>query len=201
MCHGATEHAVWAAMYGATVTLSDPTPPTLSAPSGALWGPGEAGGFHKGTESVTVSADDVGGGVASIVLSADGRPVGDLHGTMQFHLRAAVPVIHGDTDLDACRRRSSLTVRTRSRSSRLTRPAINRRSPRRKSPWRTARHRRPWGCPQPRRRAGGSTFTATWSDPAGQLAPITGALYQVCPASGSGACSAPASAPAAGRRP
>ncbi len=62
-------------MYGATVTLSDPTPPTLSAPSGALWGPGEAGGFHKGTVSVAVSAADVGGGVASIVLSADGRPV------------------------------------------------------------------------------------------------------------------------------
>jgi hypothetical protein len=72
---GATQYAVWATMYGATVTLSDPTPPTLGTPSGALWGPGEAGGFHKGTESVTVSADDVGGGVASIVLSADGRPV------------------------------------------------------------------------------------------------------------------------------
>ena len=72
---GATQYAAWATMYGATVTLSDPTPPTLGTPSGALWGPGEAGGFHKGTESVTVSADDVGGGVASIVLSADGRPV------------------------------------------------------------------------------------------------------------------------------
>src|ERR1019366_9296306 len=72
---GATQSAVWAAMYGATVTLSDPTPPTLGAPSGVLWGPGEAGGFHKGTESVAVSANDVGGGVASIVLSADGRPV------------------------------------------------------------------------------------------------------------------------------
>jgi len=72
---GATEHQVWAAMYGATVTLSDPTPPTLSAPSGALWGPGEADGFHKGAESVAVSAEDVGGGVESIVLAADGRPV------------------------------------------------------------------------------------------------------------------------------
>ncbi len=59
---GATQHAVWATMYGATVTLSDPTPPTLSAPSGALWGPGEAGGFHKGTESVAVAAQDVGCG-------------------------------------------------------------------------------------------------------------------------------------------
>jgi hypothetical protein len=47
-------------------------------------------------------------------------------------------------------------------------------------------------------RTGGSTFTATWTDPAGQLAPITGAFYQVCPPSGSGSCSTPASAPAAG---
>jgi hypothetical protein len=46
--------------------------------------------------------------------------------------------------------------------------------------------------------AGGATFTATWSDPAGQVAPITAATYQVCPASGSGACSAPAAAPAEG---
>jgi len=38
------------------------------------WGPGEAGGVHKGTESVTTSAQDVGGGVQSIVLSADGQP-------------------------------------------------------------------------------------------------------------------------------
>jgi PKD repeat protein len=46
--------------------------------------------------------------------------------------------------------------------------------------------------------SGGSTFTVTLSEPAGQVAPITGALYQVCPASGSGACSTPTAAPAAG---
>ena len=41
---------------------------------------------------------------------------------------------------------------------------------------------------------GGSTFTASWTDPSGQVAPITAATYQVCPAGGSGACSAPAAA-------
>lgn len=46
--------------------------------------------------------------------------------------------------------------------------------------------------------AGGSTFTVTWTDPSGQVAPITAATYQVCPASGSGACSASAAAPAEG---
>ena len=58
MCYGVRlKYTVWATMYGATVTVSDTTPPTLSAPSGALWGPGEAG-FHKGTESVAVSAQE-----------------------------------------------------------------------------------------------------------------------------------------------
>jgi hypothetical protein len=69
---GAILHEVWAAMYGARVTISDPTPPTLSTPSGALW---ELDGVHQGTESVTTSAQDVGGGVQSIILSADGQPV------------------------------------------------------------------------------------------------------------------------------
>lgn len=92
---GATEHKVWAAMYGATVTLSDPTPPTLSAPSGALWGPGEAGGLHKGSESVTVSADDVGGGVASIVLSADGRRVEMYTAPCNFTFAQPCPVSTG----------------------------------------------------------------------------------------------------------
>ena len=86
-------------MYGATVTLSDPTPPTLSAPSGALWGPGEAGGFHKGTESVTVSAADVGGGVASIVLSADGRPVETYTAPCKFTFAQPCPSSTGTQTL------------------------------------------------------------------------------------------------------
>ena len=88
---GATEHKVWAAMYGARVTLSDPTPSTLSAPSGALWGPGEAGGVHKGTESVTTSAQDVGGGVQSIVLSADGRPAETYSASCNFTFAQPCP--------------------------------------------------------------------------------------------------------------
>ena len=72
---GASEHQVWAAMYGATVTLSDPTPPTLGTPTGVLWGTGPANGYHQGSESVIVDAQDVGGGVASIVLAVDGQTI------------------------------------------------------------------------------------------------------------------------------
>jgi hypothetical protein len=96
---GATLHAVWAAMYGARVTLSDPTPPTLSTPSGALWGPGEAGGVHKGTESVTVSAQDIGGGVRSIVLSADGHPIETYNASCNFTLPQPCPLSTGPQTL------------------------------------------------------------------------------------------------------
>jgi hypothetical protein len=92
---GATLHAVWAATYGATVTLSDPTPPTLSTPSGALWGPGEAGGVHNGTENVTVSAQDVGGGVRSIVLSADGHPIETYNALCDFTFPQPCPLSTG----------------------------------------------------------------------------------------------------------
>ncbi|MGA2455437.1 MAG: hypothetical protein ABSG93_18165 [Solirubrobacteraceae bacterium] len=194
---GATQYAVWATMYGATVTLSDPTPPTLSAPSGALWGPGEASGFHKGTESVTVSAADVGGGVASIVLSADGRPVETYTAPCNFTFAQPCPSSTGTQTLTLPTTQLSDGTHT------LTLVAIDAAG----NQSTVASHEitvensappPPVGLSAIATQAGGSTFTATWSDPAGQLAPITGAFYEVCPASGSGACSAPASAPATG---
>ena len=103
---GATLHAAWATMYGARVTLSDPTPPTLNTPSGALWGPGEADGFHKGTESVTVAAQDVGGGVASIVLAVDGHPVETYNASCNFTFAQPCPVVHRSADLGAADHRA-----------------------------------------------------------------------------------------------
>lgn len=85
---GATEHKVWAAMYGATVTVADPTPPTLSAPSGSAW---STTGAHAGTESVAVSAQDTGGGVQSIALSADGRAMGSYGASCNFTFAQPCP--------------------------------------------------------------------------------------------------------------
>jgi len=194
---GATEHKVWAAMYGATVTLSDPTPPTLGAPSGTLWGPGEAGGFHKGTESISVSADDVGGGVASIVLSADGRPVGTYTAPCNYTLAQPCPSSTGAQTLMLPT--TQLSDGTHTLTLVATDAAGN------QSTVASEQITVDNGAPPPpvglsatATQAGSSIFTATWSDPAGQVAPITGALYQVCPAGGSGSCSAPAPAPAAG---
>ncbi len=194
---GATQHAVWATMYGATVTLSDPTPPTLSAPSGALWGPGEAGGFHKGTENVAVSAQDVGGGVASIVLSADGRPMETYTAPCNFTFAQPCPSATGTQTLSLPTTQLSdgkhtLTLVATDAAGNQSTVASEEITVDNSAP------PAPVGLAATATPAGSSTFTATWSDPPGQLAPITGALYQVCPASGSAPCSAPASAPAAG---
>ena len=194
---GATEHKVWATLYGATVTLSDPTPPTLGVPSGALWGPGEAGGFHKGTESVSVSADDVGGGGASIVLFADGRPVETYTAPCNYTFAQPCPSSTGTQTLTLPTTQLSdgthtLTLVATDAAGNQSTVASEQVTVDNSAP------PPPVGLSATATQAGGSTFTATWSDPAGQVAPITGALYQVCPASGSGSCSAPATAPAAG---
>jgi hypothetical protein len=194
---GATEHAAWASMYGATVTLSDPTPPTLSAPSGALWGEGEASGFHKGTESVAVAAADVGGGVASIVLSADGRPVQTYTAPCNFTFAQPCPSSTGTQTLTLPT--TGLSDGTHTLALVATDAAGNQSTV--ASEQITVENSSPpppVGLSATPTQAGSSTFTATWTDPAGQVAPITGALYQVCPASGSGSCSAPAQAPATG---
>jgi hypothetical protein len=194
---GATQHQVWAAMYGVTVTLSDPTPPTLSAPSGALWGPGEAGGFHKGSESVTTSAQDVGSGVQSIVLAADGQPIETYNASCNFTFAQPCPLSTGAQTLtlattglsDGTHTLTLVAIDAAGNQSTVASEqiAVDNNPP---PP--------PIGLAATAPQVGGSTFTASWTDPSGQVAPITAATYQVCPAGGSGACSAPTAAPAAG---
>ncbi len=193
---GATQHAVWATMYGATVTLSDPTPPTLSAPSGALWGSGE-GGFHKGTESIAVSAQDVGGGVASVTLSVDGHPTETYSAPCNFTFSQPCPSSTGTQTLNLATSqlgdgKHALTLVATDAAGNQSTVASEEITVDNSAP------PAPIGLSATPVRSGSSTFTLTWGEPQSQIAPITGALYQVCPASGSGACSTPTAAPAAG---
>jgi hypothetical protein len=194
---GATQHQVWAAMYGATLTLSDPTPPTLSAPSGALWEPGETDGFHKGTESVTTSAQDVGGGVKSIVLAADGQPVETYSTSCNFTFAQPCPLSTGPQTMtlpttnlpDGTHKLTLVATDAAGNQSTVASEQItveNNPPP------------PPVGLAATTTQVGGSTFTVTWSDPVDQVAPITAATYQLCPVNGSRACSAPTPAPAEG---
>jgi hypothetical protein len=94
---GATEHKVWAAMYGAIVTVADPTPPTLSAPLGSAWS--TTGTAHAGIESVTVSAQDVGGGVQTLALTADGRSIASYGAPCNFTFAQPCPSSTGGQTL------------------------------------------------------------------------------------------------------
>jgi len=194
---GASQHKVWAAMYGATVTLSDRSPPTLNEPSGALWGPGEADGFHKGTESVTVAAQDVGGGVASIVLAIDGQAVETYNASCNFTFAQPCPSSTGGQTLafpttELSDGTHTLTLVATDAAGNQSTVASEQITVGNNPP------AAPVGLAATPTQAGGATFTATWADPSGQLAPITAATYQVCPASGTGPCSGPTAAPAAG---
>ncbi|WP_205697489.1 hypothetical protein [Conexibacter sp. SYSU D00693] len=78
---GATIHSVIATLYGATVTLSDPTPPSLPLPTGDLWSAGAHGGFHKGTASVTGAPSDGQSGIKTLELVVDGVVVASCQTT------------------------------------------------------------------------------------------------------------------------
>jgi hypothetical protein len=194
---GATQHEVWAAMYGARVTLSDPTPPTLGAPSGTLWGPGEAGGFHKGIESVAVSAEDVGGGVASIVLAADGRPVETYTAPCNFTF--ARPCVPSTGTQTLTLPTTALSDGTHTLTLVATDAAGNQSAVASKQiTVDNGAPPPPTGLAATPTQTGGSTFKVTWANPSGQVAPIAAATYQFCPVNGSGACGVPTAAPAGG---
>lgn len=194
---GATEHAAWAAMYGTTLTINDPTPPTLGTPTGTLWGSGEPVGYHKGIESVIVSAEDIGGGVQSIVLSVDGHPTVTYQAACDFAFLKPCPSATGPqtltlptTDLTDGTHTLTLIAIDAARNESLVASkeiTIDNNPP---PP--------PVSLSATPTQEDSSTFVATWSDPVGDPAPITVATYQVCPASSSGACGAPTAAPAAG---
>jgi hypothetical protein len=186
-------HAAVATMYSATVTLTDPTPPTLNTPTGALWEPGAHDSFHKGTESVTVSAQDVGGGVQSIVLAADGHPVETYSAPCNFTFVQPCPLSTGQQTLTLPTSELSdgahtLTITATDAAGNESEVATQQITVANEPP------------PSPTNliavpiQTGGSTFNVTWTNPA-DIAPITEATYQICPANGLGTCAEPLPAP------
>lgn len=193
---GATEHKTWAAMYGAKVTINDPTPPTLSTPTGTLWKPGKANGYHQGTETVTTSAEDIGGGVKSITLTSDGVPVEKYDTPCDYTKPQPCPTSTGEQTLtlpttiipdgthtltlyatDAAGNQSAIASEQVTIDNTPPPPPIEL----------SATPTQP----------GGSTFTLTWTNPPGQVAPITSATYQVC-ATTPETCTQPTNAPPTG---
>ncbi len=193
---GATLHSAWAAMYGATITIADPTPPTLDQPTGTLWGLGTLNGYHHSNENVTTTAQDTGGGIQSIVLAADGTPTETYTAPCDYTSTQPCPLSTGPQTL------TLPTTRLTDGTHTLTLTAVDAagntslgvsqqiavdNTPPTPPTELTATATVP----------GGPTFAARWSD-AGQDTPITQATYQLCPITSSGTCTAPTPAPAAG---
>lgn len=194
---GASQYDVWAAMYGATVTINDPTPPTLTTPTGSLWETSEHNGYHTGTESLTTSAQDIGGGIQTIILTVDEKPLQTYTATCDFTYPQPCPTTTGSQTftvatpeladgphtltviaVDAAGNDSTIvsdqiTVANNPPSAPKTLTAI---------------------ATQP----GSNTYLATWTDPIDQPVPVTSATYQLCPKSTPAECAAPIQAPVEG---
>ncbi len=172
-------HAAVATMYGATITIEDPTPPTLSTPTGALWQLGTYGGFHKGTESVTISAQDAGGGIQSITLAADGHPVETYSASCNFTFVQPCPLSTGPQTLtlpttqlsDGTHTLTLTATDAASEESQIATKQINIANDPPPPPTDLI------ATPT---QTGSSTFNVTWTNPA-DVTPITEATYQVCP--------------------
>lgn len=190
---GATQHEVWAAMYGATVTISDPTAPTLSPPTGPLW---EVGHYHKGEEALAVSATDTGGGVRRVSLAVDGRALDGWDAGCDYTYAKPCPAETGQRELGLPTTELSDGVHTLTVTA--SDAAGNSTSLSQQITVANGPPPPPSGLTAVAVPAGGSTFDVSWSDPEGTAAPIVSASYQVCRAGGFTNCSAPVAAPPAG---
>jgi hypothetical protein len=193
---GGSQHQAWATMYGATVTVTDPTPPTLGTPTGGLWAPGSYSGFHRGTETVLVAASDLGGGSKNITLNADGKPVATYSAPCDYTHPQPCPTETGPQTLTLPT--TTLTDGTHTISLTATDAANNTSN----SPSTTllvdnTAPLPPLNLKVTPNAPGSSTFTATWNNPPGQTAPITAATYQLCSAAG-GQCQPATLAPPTG---
>jgi hypothetical protein len=177
---GGTLHHVAAVLYGATVTLSDSTVPSLSNVGGSLF----AGGYLTGGKEVDFSAsDNVGIRSARVYVDGGARP-GD---TFSCDFTYAVPcsnVTAGHLAVDT----TAIEDGVHSVQIAASDPAGNEV----KSTARTVTvdNSAP-GAPEQLTVEGGSdwrstdSFSVTWTNPSGQVAPVAAAHYRVCAPDGS----------------
>jgi hypothetical protein len=179
---GSSLHSVWMSLYAADVSVTDPSAPTLiGGPSGPLW---NADGYHRGTESASFGGTD-NAGIAEADWFVDGRqqtfdrgacdfsrplPCSDMPAVTQHGMNmAALP--DGQHQLQAVVKDAAgnpATAGPINLSVDNTPPA---------APGRLAAVLARGG------------FTASWTNPDGQFAPITKAHFKLCPVGfGAGPC-------------
>jgi hypothetical protein len=191
---GAHYYDAWAAMYGATVTLNDPTPPTLVEPAGQLWEAAAAGRYSKGSEALQVSATDQGGGVRSISVSSEGKQLATYEETCNYTVPQPCPLSTGSQSLaiptaelpDGHHVISVIATDAAGNVSSLASREID-----------IANNAPPAPTNLTATPSGTTSYIATWTDPPSVATPIAGAAYQLCPPAGA-ACATPTPAPPEG---
>jgi hypothetical protein len=94
---GALLYGAWAAMYSATITITDPTPPTIQTPTGTLWE--EEPIYRHGAQALNATVEDAGGGIRSIELDIDGQPHIAYHPPCDYTLPQPCPASIGPLNL------------------------------------------------------------------------------------------------------
>ena len=189
---GSSIHSARAAIYSGRVTITDPTPPSVSPPSGRLV---TESGYHRGSESATVDGAD-GTGMKALRVYIDNieragqalpcnytKPIpcskpGSAQ-ALNVDLSATVDgarVIPDGTHSVQVAAVDAAGNETRSTARSIVVDATAPASPSALatstgSSWQTARN-----------------FTATWTHPAGQVAPIDTAHWTICPAGNATGC-------------
>jgi zinc-binding dehydrogenase len=176
---GSTVHHVWMSLYSADVSLDDPSAPKLTGgPSGPLW---HADGWHRGTESASFGGTD-NTGISEADWFVDGRQQtadrGACDTSRPIPCADMTPTGHGlDTAAvgDGSHRLQAVikdAAGNQATAGPLTLKVDN----------------TPPGAPAALTAApaGDGSFTAAWSNPDGQVAPIARAHYRFCPAASTG---------------
>jgi hypothetical protein len=180
---GATIHSASAAVYSANVTITDPTAPAIGTPTGGLV---TASGYHKGTESVTFNGTDA-LGISARRLLIDGSEAAADTPTCDY--TQLVPCTNPATAATFAFDTNTLGDGEHTVQVAVEDAAANRTSS--TATTITVDHSAP-GLPQNLqagpRAATDPAFTATWSNPEGQVAPITAAHWRLCPTGNSTGC-------------
>jgi hypothetical protein len=176
--NGFSLHEVWMSLHSTDVTLSDPSAPTMSGPSGPLW----AGGYHQGRkESASFGGTD-NTGISVAAWFVDGlQQTMDRNGC-DYSYALPCDNMPADTvhpvDLGAFREgphQLQAVIKDAAGNAAVAGPltiTIDRTAP---------------GPPGSLTVVGGDAsratngFDVTWTNPSGQLAPITKAHYRLCP--------------------
>jgi hypothetical protein len=169
-------------LFSADVTLSDPSAPTITEPSGALW---HSAAFHRGTETASFGGTD-NTGILEADVVVDGLQRTIDRGSCDFSRPIPCPATAAPTP-------HTLDTRTLRDGSHQLQAVVKDAAgnPATAGPIAIAIDNTAPGPPEGLAVAphGDGTYDTTWTNPTGQVAPITVAHFQLCP-SGGGPCGA-----------